>query len=278
MREGAEGGGGGGPLADMEYVPSNLEVDSGFSKNIWTGSPVWSPPAKSDEDFSDSASAIVEKRATTDTGPSTVVTSCYGATSQAVELSITYSDLTVESDGSIPWLGLAFRANEECLMTPRGGGDTEVALLLADEFDALSPLHFMLGPDTKGIGMAAGRSAFNFVPLEDREEYANVRVTHSSSKDSVTLKFNKAMNSIPDVMHLMYAVGSLSDFGYHSIRTCFAVEEFPVCAGDGSSIGAAPSFNKDSSAAAGGSSHQYSVVFGAALSAVFAFGYRSVPV
>jgi hypothetical protein len=42
---------GGGPPAAMEYVPSNLEIASGFSKNIWTGSPVWSPPAKSDKDF-----------------------------------------------------------------------------------------------------------------------------------------------------------------------------------------------------------------------------------
>jgi len=248
-----------GERPEMDYVPSNLEIDDSFwSTNVWTGSPVWEPPPKDGEDFADSASAIVGDLATTDAGPSTVVTSCYDESSKAVELSITYSDLTAGSDGSVPWLGLSFRKDEQCVMTPRDGSDAEVALVLTDEFGALSPLHFMMAPSTKGAGMAAGRNTLGYTPLEDKGEYTDVKVTHSDEKDSVTLKFSKAMDSAPEIMHLTYAIGSSSTFGYHNTRTCFDVEAFPACpSGDGSSASAA---GMESS----GAVSSYSAMFGLA--------------
>ena len=72
------------------------------------------------------------------------MTSCYNDDTKAVELSITYSDLSPSSDGSLPWLGLSFRKDEECVMTPRDGSDAEVALVLTDEFGALVPTHFLM--------------------------------------------------------------------------------------------------------------------------------------
>ena len=275
MREGQEGGGG---PPQMEYVPSNLEKDeNAWVSNVWTGSPVWQGPARDNEGFAaDDASAIVGDLATTDASPSTKVTSCYNDDAKAVELSITYSDLSPSSDGSLPWLGLSFRKDEECVMTPRDGSDAEVALVLTDEFGALVPTHFLMSPTTKsgGMNVSTGRNgAPSFLPLEEVEEYSDVSVSHSEKKDSVTLAFSKAVESAPEIMHLTYAIGLTSTFGYHTVRTCFDVENFPSCPSEtkstvaGTSIGDAPSF--DSSSAYTTSLSALAVTTFAAVSSIF---------
>lgn len=275
MREGQEGGGG---PPQMEYVPSNLEKDeNAWVSNVWTGSPVWKGPAKDNEGFAaDGASAIVGGLATTDASPSTKVTTCYNGNTKAVELSITYSDLSPSSDGSLPWLGLSFRKDDECVMTPRDGSDAEVALVLSDEFGALVPTHFLMSPTTKGGGMSisTGRNgAPIFLPLEEVEEYSGVSVSHSENKDSVTLRFSKAAETEPEIMHLTYAIGLTSTFGYHTVRTCFDVENFPSCPTETKStmadpaIGDAPSF--DSSSGYSTSASVLAVTTFAAVSSIF---------
>ena len=58
-----------------------------------------------------------------------------------------------------------------------------------------------------------------------------------SSRDSVVLKFKQSMDKVPEVMHLMYAVGSTPQLGHHTTRMCFEVTQFPDCAA-GSTSGA----------------------------------------
>jgi hypothetical protein len=37
------------------------------------------------------------------------------------------------------------------------------------------------------------------------------------------------METVPGAMHLMYAIGSSTDVGYHKTRECFEITEFPSC-------------------------------------------------
>lgn len=77
-------------------------------------------------------------------------------------------------------------------------------------------------------------------------------VSHSENKGSVTLAFSKAAESAPEIMHLTYAIGLTGTFGYHNVRTCFDVENFPSCPTEtkssvrDTSIGNAPSFDSSS--------------------------------
>merc|ERR1712003_404792 len=47
--------------------------------------------------------------------------------------------------------------------------------------------------------------------------------------DSVRLSFMQRMDVAPEVMHLMYAVGTSPQLGYHNTRMCFELKNFSPC-------------------------------------------------
>ena len=124
--------------------------------------------------------------------------------------------------------------------------DTDIVLIATDPMT-------MTPSATKGVLPASARSSSpgalgsvyaSLVPLEEELDFSNVTLTtpwdvaaQTRSIDdadaAVTLRFRQTMNEIPEVMHLMYAVGTGPQLGYHAMRMCFEVTEFPECASAG---------------------------------------------
>lgn len=239
--EKTEGGGGGPPTGEMEHIPSNLEVDpNAWIHNVYTFSPVWEPPAPEpmvSEESTASASgmAIVEEGKVR-------VSSCYHEDVNAVELHVDFMDVSMEN--GLPWMALGYRPTEECLMIPRGG-DTSDIILLSSTGEAEEEIIASKGVITselKSFSESAVSSVYgNLTPLVDTEGYSNVQVVvptmesttaispRSTNNPALSLHFTKAMDEKPNVMYLMYAVGSSPQLGYHSSRACFEVTEFPKC-------------------------------------------------
>ena len=88
---------------------------------------------------------------------------------------------------------------------------------------------------------AIGSINDNLTPLNEKEGYSSVdlhlpsptstmaRSGHTGAEDSVVLHFMQSMEEAPEVMHLMYAIGSSREMGYHLSRECFDIAEFPTC-------------------------------------------------
>merc|ERR1712194_757941 len=53
------------------------------------------------------------------------IQSCHDTINNNIQLQITYSDLKPSTDNKLPWVGLAFRTNEECAMFPRSNNEEE---------------------------------------------------------------------------------------------------------------------------------------------------------
>merc|ERR1711906_23200 len=175
--------------------------------------------------------------ATTQDGDITVK-SCYDADAKAVELSFEFTNFEMIGGTDLPWMALGYRESDQCLMNPVGGGDTELILISGDE-DA----YFTLLPKlAKSMDGAAISSIYeNMTLLNEKDGYSHVdlhlpskslavtKSAHSGAEDSVILHFKQTMSEAPEVMHLMYAIGSTPEVGYHRTRKCFAVTEFPTC-------------------------------------------------
>merc|ERR1712232_226204 len=235
---------GGPPTGQTEHVPSNLEVDpNSWVENVFTFSPVLKPPAPQ-EDGMQSMTTGSSGMAMTQEGDITVK-SCYDAEMKAVDLTFEFANVEMVSDTDLPWMALGYRESNDCLMTPAGGGDTELILISGSKATEEGDVdaHFtLLPPLAKAMDGAAVSSIYdNMTPLIEKEGYSHVglhapskslavsKSAHSGAEDSVTLHFKQTMAEAPEVMHLMYAIGNTPEVGYHRTRKCFDVTEFPTC-------------------------------------------------
>lgn len=230
-------GGAGPPTGQTVHIPSNLEVDPNSWRSIvYTYSPVWEPPVEEEEQSMATGSTGL---ATTQEGDITVK-SCYDPTENAVKLEVEWDIDMIGSE--LPWMSLGYRETSECLMNPRGGGDSEIILITNEE------AHFTLLPTlSRSFDQGAVSSIYdNMVPLEEKEGFSQVELqtptaasalsksAQEGDKDSVLLHFKQSMPTTPDVMHLMYAIGSTPNVSYHKTRKCFDITEFPTCPVEGS--------------------------------------------
>lgn len=233
---------GGGPPTDREHIPSNLEVDEGWISNQYTFSPVWVPPIEEvvEEEYTND---LNDPLALTQAGDEVTVASCFDPIENEVHLTAMFEDIRTD-DGNIPWLALAFREDEDCLMNPRDGGDTEVIFILADDDGQVSATHGPMSPSARrmGRGTEADDILGAQVPLDEAIGFSHGSV--SIEDDIVSLHFRRTMEPTtptgvaisrssevdpPQVMHLTYAVGTRQELGYHRVRKCFEVTEFPLC-------------------------------------------------
>uniref|UniRef100_A0A7R9WLG7 Uncharacterized protein n=1 Tax=Pseudictyota dubia TaxID=2749911 RepID=A0A7R9WLG7_9STRA len=252
--------GGDGPPALEEPFPSDLEVDeNSWFSNEYTYSPVWIPPMKVDEGDCEHHTKSDEEggMAVTQAGDSTTVASCFDAASGQVHLSVTFKDIGVADEESpIPWLALGFRDTEECLMTPRGGGDGEIILVRSsvDDPETLVAGHGPLPAAARRFDAGAFGSLESLVALDAAPGFSDAIATRG--EDEVNLSFRMSTATLlsvpsseaqpvlskmmseggsdsgmkaPDVMHLSYAYGSSDTIGIHVARGCFKVIEFPKC-------------------------------------------------
>lgn len=241
-------GGGVGPPTGTVKIPSNLEIDeNSWFSNEYTFSPVWDPPPKPvpeqglvDED-GDRTQAITEAGKVT-------IGSCYDSTSQSVEMTFSFNDIDETDQGGLPWIAIGYRQDEECVMN-KNGADTDIILIAAAPSGAANAFKGKLPAAARSRNETAVTSIYTTLsPLESAERYSDVSLTapsddgvteqeRSSSSDSVVLSFKQSMDQVPEVMHLMYAVGSTPQMGYHATRMCFEVTQFPDCAGVPTSSG-----------------------------------------
>jgi hypothetical protein len=238
----------GPPVGLTEPIPSNLEVDPNmwFSNEI-TFSPVWEPPVADTDSPSfdeDTNAAITEIGSTT-------IASCYDENSSSVSLTVTFKGVLV--DEMLPWMAIAYREDEECLMTPRGGGDAPIVLVMGDGSSTTpQAYHGMLSSTTKSFDDSAdGVTGIyrTLQPLAEVDGYSSVSVSFGSdtasvssvsaqSVDDLQLRFKQIFTEgAPEIMYLNYAIGSSPQLGYHKSRECFAVTEFPSCSSGSASEG-----------------------------------------
>lgn len=255
-RPGGEGGG--GPPSLEEPFPSDLEVDeNAWYSNVYTFSPVWRPPMEKETETkcsSDGASSASSGVAVKEVGPNTVVESCFHSSTGEVELSVKFGDIQAAPEEPLPWLALAFRRDEECVMTPRGGGDGEVVLIMGEGDDQITPVA-TYGPLPPAARRFEGFDELSALPLLDAAEgFSHASVERADDDGAVTLRFRRAAAGAmldesngqpamaarsgggdgggvlpPEAMHLTYAYGMGPTLGYHEKKGCFEIIDFPAC-------------------------------------------------
>lgn len=217
-------GSSGPPVGEVEPIPSDLvvEPEAWFSNEI-TFSPVWQPSVESG---APSAASNLTGPAITET-PFGFVTSCYDEASGSLDLSFSFKDVAADDD--LPWLALGYRPTEECLMTPRGGGDTELIFISTSDLITTASLG-SLSPSAKRFNDDAFSSLLSsLAPLSDAENFADVELLLPTDPEgSLDLSFSQRMKK-PELMNMMFAIGSSLAIGYHSSRDCFQLTEFPAC-------------------------------------------------
>lgn len=237
-------GQGGPPTGETEPIPSNLEVDpNSWVSNVFTFSPVWQPPMVNmippTDIEDDTGIAIMEEG-------NLRALSCWNSETSSVKLTFefTFDEEPVE----LPWIALGYRETDECLMNPRdGNGDAEIILLLNDDDDKLQAHHGIMPKIVRTFASPNPHSSLildSLTPLEDKDGYSNVAVQLTGDDNEITITQSRAqgadstvislildqeMSEVPDVMHLMYAIGFTPTLGYHRIRACFDIVEFPSC-------------------------------------------------
>lgn len=242
-----EGGSSGPPTGETVHIPSNLEVDpNSWFQNEYTYSPIWESQV---EDMDDGISSGESSFAITEAG-SVTVESCYDATTNSVDLKFKFMDIEmVEGGTQMPWIALGYRDTDECLMNPRGGGDTEIILLTSttSEESLLAPHFAILPVAARSFDGSAVTSIYdNMVPLSEKEGFSSVQMflplaiseavsrsvapASGDDADKVVMHFQQSVTEgVPEVMHLMYAIGNSAKVGYHKTRECFDITEFPAC-------------------------------------------------
>lgn len=231
-----EMGGGGPPSGDTVPIPSNLEVDTNaWFSNVYTYSPVWQTPLANEKEMDNGETGM----ATSDIGH-VVVRSCYDKSDKSVQLSFEFTDIEVVGEGELPWIALGYRETEDCLMNPSDGSDTEIITVTskegsADVYSGILPKAARTFDDTAFTSIQE-----SLTPLAETDGYSEVKLhlpstsmaitkSEHNGRDSVTIHFKKSTAKAPEVMHLMYAIGSTPEFGYHRVRKCFDITEFPIC-------------------------------------------------
>lgn len=231
------GGEGGPPVGEVEPIPSNLVVeDEAWFTNEVTFSPIWEPPAA----VTDGASNLWGGSNGPYTTPTDfgLATTCYNSVTGTVDVSFSFTEILAETEEDFPWVAIGYRRTEECLMTPRGGGDSEIIFVGSSDFGISASLG-SLSPNAKRFDAEAFASLLSSqVPLEEAENFSNhelllpfgARATKSNTDDDsfMSLRFSQTMEK-PEVMYMMFAIGSSPAIGYHSSRGCFELTEFPDC-------------------------------------------------
>jgi len=243
MRDDGEEASFGPPTLEV-HVPSNLEVDeNSWFTNVYTFSPVWRPPLKVDAGIAGASEGI----AVTESGRVSVE-SCFDPAAKAVRLSVEFRDIELSetAEGSkLPWLSIGYREDERCAMTPVGGEDSRLVMVMQSAEDDYPRVYAAsMGPATKSFNQEAIGGIYESLwPLENSIGYSAVGLSvpmlsggfepavmsRSTPSTSVVLSFGKEFESPPEAMNLMYAIGMSNTLGIHSSRSCFAVTEFPAC-------------------------------------------------
>ncbi len=233
-----------GPPVSEVHVPSNLEVDdNSWFTSVYTYSPVWQPPMKSEMASGASAMGVAVTQAERVT-----VESCYDPTTKMVKLSVEYQDIDAiptESGMQLPWLALGYREDEVCSMTPVSGGDSKIILVSqAPKVNFPKPYIGKMGPNTKRFDQSAFGAIYDSLwALDDAIGYKDVSLAapmlggvggamlsrSATPNGSVVLSFSQEFDEKPEVMHLMYAIGMSPSLGVHTSRSCFEIVEFPTC-------------------------------------------------
>lgn len=247
MSMGGEGPAGPPAIDEENKIPSNLEVDpNAWYSNVYTFSPVWKPPLRQSCDGI-STPTDGQNLATTTAG-SLTTTSCFDEESKHVQLTFVFNEVDYQDETELPWLAIGYRPDEVCAMN-KGGMDTDIILIAADplsgEATAAKGLLPAVARSSQSGALASVYSSLS--SLETSQGYSNVTLLSPFSfdvvsqtrsfglegidTDSVVLRFHQSMDVAPEVMHLMYAIGTGPQLGYHATRLCFEVTEFPKCAG-----------------------------------------------
>lgn len=209
----ASSGSGGPPTGQVAHVPSNLEVDTvSWNTVVYTASPIWTPPSASGGGGS---SGLAQEL---DTGIE--ATSCFDSAASSLRLSVSF-------DTADPvWASIGFRKTEECLMTPRGGGDGEIVFTKPDSNSAYQVHYGPLSPNTKHFQAAAiGGLVQGLTAIDQAAGFGSSTVEYSNGK--LVLGFTRSYSSMPSSFNLSYALGSTKEVGYHSKRGCFKVTPTP---------------------------------------------------
>eukprot|EP00928_Gymnodinium_smaydae_P018924 TRINITY_DN1720_c0_g2_i2.p1 TRINITY_DN1720_c0_g2~~TRINITY_DN1720_c0_g2_i2.p1 ORF type:complete len:686 (+),score=117.07 TRINITY_DN1720_c0_g2_i2:248-2059(+) len=210
------GGGGansGPPTGQTEHIPSNLEVDkAAWSSIVYTGSPVWkAPEPKSDGQSAGSVQVTKEVTAM----------ACFDEKTSALRLSIK------AEMPSAAWAAVTFRDTEECLMTPRGGGNADMVYASLGS-DGYYSMHFgPLTPSTKRF-----QDLDNFEgtlkPINEIKDFQGASAEFING--ALMFSFSKTYSSKPSTpLYMNFAFGNNGKIGYHKSRACFELAELPTC-------------------------------------------------
>jgi len=148
--------------------------------------------------------------------------SCFDSATSSVRLT-----LKIETANKV-WAAVGFRQTDECLMTPRGGGNGEVVFAQPDAQGAYKTYFGPLSPSMKQL---KGDSPSSFIaglsPIGEVAEFKANMIDHSNGQ--LTLGFARSYASKPSALNLSFAFGSTAEVGYHSSRGCFALSNVPAC-------------------------------------------------
>lgn len=244
-----------GPPTLEVHIPSNLEVDdNSWFTSVYTYSPVWQPPMKTEEasDVSAMGVAVTQKERVT-------VESCYDPTTKMVQLSVEYQDIEpipTESGMQLPWMAIGYREDEICSMTPISGADTKIIMVSQAPTENFPSAYIgNMGPNTKRFDQSAIGAIYQSLwPLDEAIGYKDVSLAapmlggasgamlsrSATPNGSVVLSFSQEFDERPEIMHLMYAIGMSPSLGVHTSRSCFDIVKFPTCITSGSDVESAP--------------------------------------
>lgn len=221
----------GPPTGQVAHVPSNLEVDPAAWRDIvHTGSPIWRPPPVAEAAASGAstgaAATIAEVAIARGAAGALACLASVNASGATVRLR-----LRVELEDAA-WIAVGFRRTEECLMTPRGGGDGEVVYAWPEQGGAEYSMRFgQLPPTLKSFsGDSGGRFLANLDTFGagSAQDLSEASVEHTGGE--VLLSFARRYPSVPEgPLQLSLAVGLSGALGYHRLRECFALEALSPC-------------------------------------------------
>eukprot|EP00440_Ansanella_granifera_P022608 gb/GFBE01024556.1/.p1 GENE.gb/GFBE01024556.1/~~gb/GFBE01024556.1/.p1 ORF type:complete len:701 (+),score=142.91 gb/GFBE01024556.1/:1-2103(+) len=208
--EGADGP----PTGQVDHVPSNLEVQKDSWRSIvWTGSPVWKPPPQMDGGVA-GVMALTQDVS---------VETCFDAATSMFRLNMKVKMATKA------WAAISWRETEECLMTPRGGGDADL-VFAKPESDGSFSMHFgPLSPSMKRFDSAAMASfPSTLTPLADMEsEFGEAKAVYENGE--LDFMFERKYATQPETYYLNFAFGNTEAVGYHKSRGCFELQSVPAC-------------------------------------------------
>jgi hypothetical protein len=209
----------GPPTGQTEHIPSNLEREAVSWRSIQhTLSPVWKELIEEEPKCAPETNVIeVAKGVTAEV--------CYNVTAAALSVAVTMDMAGVTEQ---VWMAVQFRDTDECLMTPRGGGDGEVIFAHASEGFAYTVHHGPLQASLKRFdATAASKFMEGLQALDSANGYSGGAVEYAGGKG--TLRFTRAFATQPQALHMSYALGSTKAVGYHKSRGCFSVPAVRQC-------------------------------------------------